>query len=168
MKKVIIPLLNLTLDINPIAFSLFGVPIYWYAILIVASTVLALYLIKRREQLSKKDSSKKGTTFGIGYEDIIDLSLILIPVSFLCARIYYVLFNLENYESFSQILNIKDGGLAIYGGMIGGVATAYVFCKKKKISFCDLLDYIAPYLALRSSNWKMGKFYKCRGIWNNY
>ena len=50
MKQVIIPNLNLTLNINPVAFSIFGVPIYWYAILIVASIVLALFLMKRRSK----------------------------------------------------------------------------------------------------------------------
>jgi len=46
--------------------------------------------------------------------------------------------------------------MAIYGGIIGGVITSYIFCRKKKISFLDLTDYIVPGLALRTSNWQIG------------
>ena len=142
MKEIIIPLFNLKLNINPIAFWLFNIPIYWYAILIVASILLALFMYYKRDG-----------KFCIHYDDILDLSLYVIPISFLCARIYYIIFHLENYTSFSQILNIKDGGLAIYGGIIGGAITTYVFCKKRSLSFLDLADYIIPYLSLRTSNW---------------
>ncbi len=157
MKNITIPMFNVTLNINPIAFHIFGIPVYWYAIFIVASIALALFMYY-----------KKSGTFGIHYEDILDLSLILIPVSFVCARIYYVVFNLKNYSSFLQMINIKDGGLAIYGGILGGAISAYIFCKKRKISFLDLADYIIPYLALRAKCWKMGKLYKWRSLWKYY
>ncbi len=101
---------------------------------------------------------KKDGKFGIHYEDIIDLALILIPISFLSARIYYIIFNLDYYTTWERIIQIKDGGLAIYGGIIGGAISAYLFCKKRKINFLNLLDYIIPCLALRSSYWKMGEF----------
>lgn len=166
MKQIVIPMLNITLNINPIAFHIFGVPVYWYAIFIVGSMILALYLMKRRNVLHH--ARWNGFTYGIHYDDILDLSLILIPVSFICARIYYVLFNLKNYTSFSQMINIKDGGLAIYGGILGGAITAYIFCKKRKISFLDLADYVIPYLALRAKHWKMGKLYKWRSLWKCY
>ncbi|MCI8353132.1 MAG: prolipoprotein diacylglyceryl transferase [Clostridia bacterium] len=96
--------------------------------------------------------------YGIKFEDILDLSIILIPISFICARIYYVVFSLEAYNNIIDILNIKDGGLAIYGGIIGGVVTAYVFCKKRKINFLDLLDYIVPFLALGQGIGRWGNF----------
>lgn len=156
MKQVIIPLCNVTLNMNPIAFSIWGIPIYWYAILIVASILLAL--------LAYYKSDGK---YGIHYDDIIDLALILIPISFVCARIYYVLFHFNDYTTFQKIINIKDGGLAIYGGILGGAITSYLFCKKRKISFWDLADYLVPYVSLRTSNWKMGEFYQCRGIWKS-
>ncbi len=101
---------------------------------------------------------KNDKKFGIHYDDIIDLSLILIPISFISARIYYVLFNLQSYTSFSQMLNIKDGGLAIYGGIIGGAITAYIFCKKRNISFLDLADYIIPYVSLGQAIGRWGNF----------
>lgn len=51
--------------------------------------------------------------------------------------------------------------MAIYGGIIGGVITSIVFCKNRKIKILDLLDYLAPALALRTGDWKVGKLYKC-------
>lgn len=150
MKEIIIPIFNLKLSINPVSFYVLGIPVYWYAILIVLSIVIAMFMYY-----------KKDGKFGIKYDDIIDLALVLIPISFICARIYYIIFNLSSYKTFGEMLNIKDGGLAIYGGIIGGAITAYLFCKERKISFLDLADYIIPYLALRTSNRKMGEFYKC-------
>lgn len=147
MKIVTFPLINLTCKLNPIAITLFGVSIYWYAVIIVASILLAFFLCYR----------KRGT-FGISYDTILDLSLILIPVAFICARLYYVIFAWEQYTNISQIFNIKDGGLAIYGGMIGGAITIYFFCKKRKIAVLDILDYLVPYLALG----------QCLGRWGNF
>lgn len=96
--------------------------------------------------------------YGIKFEEILDLSVILIPISFICARLYYVIFNMQNYTNIIDIINIKDGGLAIYGGIIGGVATSYVFCKKRNINILDLLDYIVPFLALGQAIGRWGNF----------
>ncbi len=147
MNTITFPLLNLLLNINKTAFTIFGIPIYWYAILIVASIGIALIL-------SKIQDGK----YGIKFEDILDLSIILIPISFICARIYYVIFNIKSYETLIDMINIKDGGLAIYGGIIGGVIVAYIFCKKRKINLLDLLDYIAPFLALGQGIGRWGNF----------
>lgn len=144
---VTFPLLNLELNINKVAFTVFRVPIYWYAILIVASLALAIFLCK-----------KNNGKYNIKFDDIIDLSIILIPVAFICARLYYVIFNLKSYTNFASILNIKDGGLAIYGGIIGGAIVIYLFCKKKNIKMLDLLDYIVPYLALGQAIGRWGNF----------
>lgn len=137
MNKIIFPLLSIELNINPIAFNIFGINVYWYGIIIVASIILALFLCKKNDG-----------KFGIKYENILDLSIVLIPISIICARIYYIIFSPNKFTSFNQILNFKDGGLAIYGGIIGGTIVAYIFCKRKNIQILDLLDYIVPYLAL--------------------
>lgn len=147
MEQITIPILNLELNINKIAFNLCGVPVYWYAILIVFALSLAIFMYYKNDG-----------KFGIYFDDIIDLSLILIPVSFICARLYYIIFHLEYYTTFERIISIKDGGLAIYGGIIGGGITAYIFCKKRKISFLDLTDYIIPYLALGQAIGRWGNF----------
>lgn len=155
MNTIFFPLLNLKLELSRIAFSIGNISIYWYAIFMVSAFIISLIIFKIKEG-----------TFSIKFSDILDLSIYVIPISIISARIYYILFNLQYYiNNPNQILNLKAGGLAIYGGIIGGLITCYVFCKKRKINILDVLDYIAPCLAFRTSNRKMGKFCKCRGIW---
>lgn len=151
MNQITFPLLNFKLNISPIAFTILGIDIYWYAIIMVSAFIVAMLIFKLRNG-----------KYGIKYSDILDLAIYLIPISIISARLYYVLFNLQDYISYPlQILNFRTGGLAIYGGIIGGAITCFIFCKKRKINLLDLLDYIVPALALRTSNRKMGKFYKC-------
>ena len=151
MNEVTFPLFNLKLNISRIAFSIGGIQIYWYAILMVSAFLIALIILKLRDG-----------KYNINFSDVLDLSLFVIPISIISARIYYILFNLGYYIRFPlQIFNLKAGGLAIYGGIIGGAITCYIFCRKRKIDLIDMFDYIVPTLALRTVNWKMGKFYKC-------
>ena len=151
MNTITFPLLNLKLQISRIAFSIGNIDIYWYAILMVFAFLIGLLIFKIKDG-----------KFGIKFSDILDLSILVIPISIISARLYYIAFNANYYMSnLSQIFNLRNGGLAIYGGIIGGVLTCYIYCKKKKINLWDLLDYIVPSLALRTSNRKMGKFYKC-------
>ena len=156
MNEITFPLLNLKLYISRIAFSIGNIDIYWYAILIMSAFIISLIILKIRDG-----------KFNIKFSEIIDLSLYLIPISIISARIYYIMFNLNYYYKYpEQIFNLKAGGLAIYGGIIGGAITCYIFCKKRKIYIWDLLDCIVPCLSLRTSSWKMGKFSKHRSLWN--
>lgn len=156
MNTITFPLLNLKLELSRTAFSIGNIDIYWYAILMMSAFAISLVIFKIKDG-----------TFNIKFSDILDLSLYVIPISIISARIYYILFNLEYYINYPmQMFNLKAGGLAIYGGIIGGAITCYIFCKKRKINLLDLLDYIVPCLALRTSNRKMGKFYKYRSIWD--
>ena len=142
MNKISFPLLNLELQISRIAFSIGNIDIYWYAILMVFAFVISLIIFKTKDG-----------KFGIKFNDILDLSIFVIPISIISARLYYIVFNANYYISNTiQIFNLRSGGLAIYGGIIGGVITCYVFCKKRKINLLDLLDYIVPCLVLRPSN----------------
>lgn len=77
----------------------------------------------------------------------------------ICARAYFVLFNLEYYiNNLSEIFSIWNGGLAIYGGIIGGAISAAIFCKVRKIRFLDLCDYLVPFLALGQAIGRWGNF----------
>ncbi len=156
MDKIFFPGLNIKLQISKIALTIGNLDIYWYAILMVFAFIIALVIFKIKDG-----------QFEIRFNNLLDLCIILIPVSIVSARIYYIIFKLDYYvQNPLQLINLRNGGLAIYGGIIGGVITCYIFCKKKKINFLDLLDYMAPCLALRSSNRKMGKLHKYRGLWN--
>lgn len=155
MNTITFPLINLELQISRIAFSIGNIDIYWYAILMAFAFLSAIIIFKINDG-----------RFQIKFNDLLDLSIFVIPISIICARLYYVLFNIKYYLiNPIEIFNLRGGGLAIYGGIIGGFITCYVFCKKRKINILDLLDYIVPCLALRTINRKMGEFYKPRSIW---
>ena len=141
--------LGIDLNINPILVNFNGINIYWYAFIIIIGIVICLLLCK-------KDDGK----YNIKFDDILLLALFLLPISIIGARIYFVLFKLDYYTQYPlEIFNLRSGGLAIYGGIIGAILTIIVFCKIRKIKILDILDYLAPYLATRSMYWKMGEFF---------
>ena len=104
------PLDRVFLQIGPLT-------IYWYGVIIGIGILIGLWLAIREGERQKID---KG--------NFIDLVLYGLPISILCARLYYVLFNWDYYMAHpSKILQIWEGGLAIHGGLIGAVLTAYFF-----------------------------------------
>jgi len=119
------------LDI-PRYFTVFGLNIYYYGLLITAGYVLAaLYLIKRRD------------LFGLTKDNILDLVLIAIPCGLLGARLYYMLFNFNSFFAPGQwgnILRFRDGGLAVYGGIIASGLVFILYSHFKKIKLGSLLD----------------------------
>ena len=148
MNTVIFPSINLELNIKRVAFSIFGIDIYWYGIIIALAIMIALLILKLQDG-----------KFGIEFNTILDLAIYLIPISLICARIYYVLFNLQQYTNNPlKIFNLRDGGMAIYGGIIGGLITCIIFCKKRKIEILNMLDYIVPVLALGQAIGRWGNF----------
>lgn len=148
MKKVVFPNLNLEFNINNIAIEIYNIKIYWYGVIIVFAIIITLILMK-------KDDGR----YGIKFNDILNMCLITIPISIIFARIYYVMFKLEYYlQNSHKIINIRDGGMAIYGGIIGGIISIYIYAKIKKIDFIKILDYIAPYLALSQAIGRWGNF----------
>lgn len=148
MNVVKFPGLNLTLNIPRVAFKIFNVEIYWYAIIMVSAMVIAILMFKKRDGLYK-----------IKFSEILDLLIYLIPISIISARLYYVLFKLDYYIANPiEILNTRNGGMAIYGGVIGGAITCMVFCKIRKINLLDLIDYIVPGLVLGQVIGRWGNF----------
>lgn len=141
--------LGLSFKVNRVAIDLWGIEIYWYGILIVLGFILTLILCK-------KDDGK----YNIKFDDILQLIIIALPISIICARSYYVIFNFNTYISNPiEIFNIHNGGLAIYGGIIGAIGTIAVYCKLKKINLLDTLDYLAPFLPLGQSIGRWGNFF---------
>ena len=129
------------------AFSIFGVSIAWYAILITFGMVCAvLYAI----HMSKK--------VGITVEDVLDFAIWTIPIGIIGARLYYVLSEIEHYHSFLQVINIREGGLAIYGGIIAGALTILTLSYFKKINFLSFADCVAPGVLLAQGIGRWGNF----------
>ena len=148
MNQIIFPLINLKLNINPVAFTIFGIEIYWYAVIIVCAMITAILLYKKQDGL-----------YGIKFNEILDIVIYTIPISIISARLYYILFNLKYYiENPKSIFAIRNGGLAIYGGLIGGATTIYIITKIKKINILNILDYMVPGIALAQSIGRWGNF----------
>ena len=148
MKLVEFPLINLKLQLNRIALKIGNIEIYWYAILITLAFIVALLIYKKNDG-----------KFEIKFADITDLAIFIIPISLISARLYYVVFNLNYYISNpTEIINTRSGGMAIYGGIIGGIITCFIFCKKRKIEILNLTDYLAPGLAIGQAIGRWGNF----------
>ncbi|MEG1931124.1 MAG: prolipoprotein diacylglyceryl transferase [Anaerovorax sp.] len=134
---------------NPVAFTLFGMDIMWYGILIALAMVIAVFITYRRAPLH-----------AIPREKILDFVLICIPVGIIGARLYYVLFSWQYYASDPlQIFNLRGGGLAIHGGLIFGLAAAAVLCVIWNFKPLALLDLVVPSLAIAQSIGRWGNFF---------
>lgn len=129
------------------AFSLFGAPIAWYALIICMGMIFAVsYIIFRAKQI------------GIDSEQVLDFALFVIPIGVLGARLYYVIMDIDNFNSIGEILNIRNGGLAIYGGIIAGAITVFCVCKYKKIDFLAFADCVVPGLIMAQAIGRWGNF----------
>ncbi|WP_163654945.1 prolipoprotein diacylglyceryl transferase [Listeria sp. PSOL-1] len=139
---------NAIKPLNPIALKLGGISIHWYGIIIATAVVIALLLALR-----------EATKRGLNKELYVDLLIWAIPISIICARIYYVVFEWSYYkDNPSEIIKIWHGGIAIYGALIGAVITAIVFAWKRKISFWQLADIAAPSLIIAQAIGRWGNF----------
>lgn len=134
-------------QVDSVAFSIGSVDIAWYALIIVLGMISAIGYITFR-----------ASRIGIRPEDIIDAVIFVIPIGIVGARLYYVIWELENYSSLSEVLNIRNGGLAIYGGIIAGTLTVLVWCKVKKIRFMAFADCVSPGLILAQAIGRWGNF----------
>ncbi len=135
-------------QIDRVAFNLLGIPIYWYALIIVSGIIIAMWL-----------SSREAVRVGLKSEDITDFMLWGLPLSIIGARLYYILFDLPQYIADPiQIFNIRSGGLAIYGGLIAGAITLHFFTKYHFISMWTFLDIAAPSVLLAQAIGRWGNF----------
>ncbi|GAB6084913.1 prolipoprotein diacylglyceryl transferase [Alkaliphilus crotonatoxidans] len=134
---------------DPIAFTVFGIEIAWYGILIGLGMALGVVVATRRAKAEN-----------LPEDIIIDFCLVAVPFAVLCTRLYYVAFNWDYYGRYpSQIFNFRQGGLAIHGGIIGGVLACYFFCRYKKIGFWKMADICAPSLILGQAIGRWGNYF---------
>lgn len=134
--------------LNPIAFQLGAIEVHWYGIIIASGVVLALIL-----------SVAEGKRLGIDEDYFYDYLLWAIPVAIICARLYYVAFQWSYYANHpGEIIAIWDGGIAIYGSIIGGFLTLYFFCHARHLSMWTMVDVIAPTLIMAQGIGRWGNF----------
>lgn len=122
--------------------------ISWYALLIVGAILIGLVFCTHEARRLK-----------LPQDIVVDFLLYAIPLGILCARIYYVVFRFNMYsEDLLSIFNIREGGLAIYGGVIGGLIAARLVSGKHNISMLSVLDMVAPALVLGQAIGRWGNY----------
>lgn len=134
---------------NPVAFSIFGLDIMWYAILITSGIIIATAICCLR-----------APSHGLTSEQILNFVIICIPAAIIGARAYYVLFNWEYYAGdIMKIINIRGGGLAIHGGLLVGLGVAALLCYFWKVRPLNLMDLIVPSVALGQAIGRWGNYF---------
>lgn len=142
------PGLGLSFNPSRVAFSIGSKPIYWYGIIIAAGFLLAVYYAMRRAD-----------QFGLTQDNIIDMLICAVPLAIIGARAYYCLFSWNLYKDDPiRVLYIWEGGLAIYGGVIGAVIGLFLYTKVKKVKTSALLDIGGLGLLIGQSIGRWGNF----------
>ncbi|MFS0750825.1 prolipoprotein diacylglyceryl transferase [Oceanobacillus sp. 1P07AA] len=136
------PIDRVFIEIGPIS-------IYWYGIIIAFGAILAIYL-----------ASKEADRLGLTKDLMLDFVMFAVPIAIIFARIYYVFFEFDQYTNgpWWKVFAIWEGGIAIHGAVIGGVLTAIVFAKVRKVSFWQIADIVAPSLILGQAIGRWGNF----------
>ena len=145
---------------DPVMFSLFGIDVHWYSILILIGIIIGLILVEKE---AKKFKYPKDLIFNIAFWAII--------MGIIGARLYYVIFNFSYYKNnLLEIFSIWNGGLAIHGGLIAGVLTVIFFARKYHLNFLKLLDMAAPSIILAQAIGRWGNFFngEAHGIATTY
>ncbi len=146
--EISFPALGLTLN-PPRALEIGSFSIYFYGIIIALGMVLAVIYATRRSK-----------EFGIKEDDLLDAVLWVTPFAIVCARAYYCAFTWENYAANPlSVFNIREGGLAIYGGVLGAAVGLLVYCKIRKIRLTALLDLTALGFLIGQSMGRWGNFF---------
>ena len=146
-----IKIFGLKLNLDRVAFTLpigDGYDIYWYAVIIAFGLLLAmLYGFKRAPK------------FGIDTDKMIDVVLVSFIIAFVGARAYYLIFDAKPLSSFGEIFAVRNGGLAIYGGVIGAFVSGYIMCRVKKIKVFAMYDLAALGFLIGQGIGRWGNFF---------
>lgn len=146
--------LGITIDHLQNSISIFGFRIAFYGIIIGIGILTGLWV-------AVNDAKRRGQD----PEIYLDFALYAIVVSIICARLYYVIFDWANYKNdLLQIFNLRAGGLAIYGGIIGAAITLIVYTKVKKLSFFSLADTGCLGLITGQIIGRWGNFFNCEAF----
>ncbi len=136
-------------EVNSVAFTLGeNFSVMWYGVVIALGMLMAIvYAAFRCKQQ------------GIKIDDLIDIAIFTIFFGVIGARLYYVIFNPTNFKTFMDVLDIRSGGLAIYGGVIVGALTIVIVCLIKKISWRKLFDAAGPGVMIAQAMGRWGNFF---------
>lgn len=136
--------------VKGVAFTLFGkLEVRWYGILITLGIVLAFLYARWRAKRNE----------GIKSDDVLDVGILSVVLAIVGARLYYVLTSLDHFHSFYDAIAIWEGGLAIYGGLIGGFIGILIMCRVKHIKLLKMVDVIVPGVILAQAIGRWGNFF---------
>lgn len=148
MNNISFPKLNISLNISPVAFTIGIREVYWYALIILTGFLLGTLFVYRT-------CEKRG----VEKSDVWDIAMFGLVAGILGARIYYVLFALDEFKNdWTDIFKIWNGGLAIYGGIIGAVISTYVICRIRKLNFKNVCDVCCGGLFIGQAIGRFGNF----------
>lgn len=134
---------------NPIAFNIFGLDIAWYGVFIATGMMVAVILAGFTSKLKDLD-----------YDELLNIAMISFPIAIIGARAYYVIFEFSQYkDNLIDVFNIREGGLAIHGGVIFGMAAAIIYTRYKKESFLEFVDVAAPSIIIAQAIGRWGNFF---------
>lgn len=130
-------------------FTIFGKQIYYYGLIIAIGFVLAIFYGKLRCR-----------DFGVSFDSVTDAILFAVPAAIICARIYYVVFSWDYYKThLNEIYRIWEGGIAIYGGVIGAALGLILFSKVRKKKLSPYLDIMGLGLLIGQLIGRWGNFF---------
>ncbi len=148
INNISFPGLGLEFEVNRVAFTVFGVDIYAYGFLIAVGMCIAFFY-----------GSREAKRIGVSQDDLFNLILCALPAAVIGARLYYVIFEWSSYkDNLASIFNLREGGLAIYGGVIGAAVAIFAYCKIKKLSIGKKLDILAVGLLIGQTVGRWGNF----------
>lgn len=136
-------------DLDNVAFKIGeSFEVMWYGVVIALGMLLAISYAAYRCKQS-----------GISIDDLTDIAIFTILFGVIGARLYYVAFSPNQFQTIWDVLNLRSGGLAIYGGIIAGAITIFVCCLVKKISWRKLFDCVAPGVMIAQAMGRWGNFF---------
>ncbi|MTV82432.1 prolipoprotein diacylglyceryl transferase [Secundilactobacillus folii] len=139
---------GITAALNPIAFNLGPIEVHWYGIIIASAVIIAVTLAVR-----------EGGRRNVNADDIYDMILWALPAAIIAARIYYVAFEWSYYSQHpAEIIRIWDGGIAVYGSLIGAGLVVFFFCRSRFIPVWLMLDIAAPTVIMAQGIGRWGNF----------
>ena len=142
------PGLGLSFQLNRVAFTIGGVSIYWYGVCIAVGLCLALVFAFRHS-----------LEFGVDPDSMVDVILIGVVLGIISARAYYVAMAPFQYNSIWEMIAIRDGGLAIYGGIIGGFLFGGLACKRRGVPVLPMFDLTAMGFLIGQGCGRWGNFF---------
>lgn len=137
------------MNVNPVAFYVFGVPIYWYGVVISLGLILGTAVAFARTE-----------KYGISQDELLNFALVAVPAGVIGARLAFVIINWDSFAgNWRDMINIRLGGLSIHGAILAAIIVCILFSWIRKLNFWTLADICAPALILGQAVGRWGNYF---------